>query len=89
VYPTPDADPNAGVLGASIRVTDATGWSFSLGTNLAGNFYSAEPVTFPLQVCVEQGGAARCMETLAAYGSCNACHAWPPANGAPGRITIP
>jgi len=89
VYQTPDADPDAGVLGASIRVTDANGWTFSLRSNLAGNFYSAEQVAFPLQVCVERGGADRCMETPVAYGSCNACHAWPPADDAAGRITVP
>jgi hypothetical protein len=88
VYETPNADPNAGVLGAHVDVTDANGWSFQLRTNLAGNFYSAEQVAFPLHVCVELNGSApRCMQSPAQYGSCNACHTSPGVDGANGRIT--
>ena len=38
----------AGVRGAHITITDANGWSFTLRSNDAGNFYTAEPVAFPL-----------------------------------------
>jgi hypothetical protein len=89
LYDTLDADPNSGILGASVDITDANGWSFQLRSNLAGNFYSAESVAFPLQVCVEYGGNRTCQQSPVAYGSCNACHTVPPTNGAQGRITVP
>ncbi len=58
-------------------------------SNLAGNFYSAESVAFPLRVCVERNGAVQCMQATAESGSCNACHTWPPNGEAPGRVTAP
>lgn len=89
IYDALDADPNAGVLGAYVHVTDSSGWSFELRSNLAGNFYSAERVAFPLQVCVERGGSLLCAQSPHEYGSCNACHAQPPIDGAAGRLVAP
>jgi len=89
VYAAPDADPNAGVEGVLVHVTDATGAQLTLRSNLAGNFYSAEVLAFPLQqVCVERAGASSCMQNVA-QGSCNSCHTLPSQNQAPGRITAP
>ena len=88
VYPALDADPNAGVEGDEVEVTDTAGFAFSLRTNQAGNFYSAESVRFPLAVCVSRGGAKSCMQSPVASGACNACHQ--PGSGlAPGRIQGP
>ncbi len=88
VYAALDADPNAGVEGDGVEVTDSAGFAFSLRTNQAGNFYSAETVRFPLAVCVSRGGAKSCMQSPVASGACNACHQ--PGSGlAPGRIQGP
>ena len=89
VYPTATSAAGDGVLGARVHVRDASGFAFTLRTNLAGNFYSAESVALPLEVCVEHGGAEKCMPIPAPQGSCNACHRQPPRNGAPGRLHVP
>jgi hypothetical protein len=88
VYPYPDANPDDGLEGIHIHVSDAAGTTFTLKSNQAGNFYSAENVAFPLEVCVERGGATRCMENVV-QGSCNSCHTIPSQNHAPGRVTAP
>jgi hypothetical protein len=70
-------DPNdlaLGVEGAQVHLTDANGWSFSLRTNEAGNFYSRENVAFPLQACISRGAASKCQVSPVANGSCNSCH---------------
>jgi hypothetical protein len=89
VYPTLDANADAGIEGVDVQVTDASGFAFHLHTNLAGNFYSAEQVAFPLQVCVSRNGATRCMEASSPHGACNLCHALPPLGEAEGRIAAP
>jgi hypothetical protein len=89
VYSTVDADPKAGIEGVDVQVTDATGFAFQLHTNLAGNFYSAEKVAFPVHVCLSRNGSVRCMEGLSPHGACNLCHALPPLEGAEGRIAAP
>jgi hypothetical protein len=60
----------AGRMGANVVITDAKGWSFTLRSNRAGNFYTAEGVALPLRVTVD--GAA--MGPLVTDGSCNCCH---------------
>lgn len=89
VYPTAGAAAGDGVLGATVRVTDANGWTFGLRTNAAGNFYTAERAVFPLRVCVEYRGASSCMSDPVASGACNACHQVPASGDADGRITVP
>ena len=86
VYPAVDASAGAGIEGASIQVTDAAGATLAVHSNLAGNFYSAERVAFPLRVCVSRSGAVQCMLTPAPHGACNFCHALPPVAGTLGRI---
>jgi hypothetical protein len=83
VYAAADAAADAGVLDARVHVTDANGWSFMLRTNAAGNFYSAESVTFPLKICIERGGAEQCQVSAITSGACNSCH------GAGNRIWVP
>ena len=59
----------------TIHVVDAKGQSLSLVTALNGNFYTATPVTYPVQV-----KASLCPSTVSmvgpvqAPGSCNGCH---------------
>ncbi len=60
----------AGRMGANVVVTDAKGWSFTLRSNKAGNFYTAEGVAFPLQVTVD----GTPMGPPVTDGSCNCCH---------------
>ncbi|HEY6004527.1 MAG TPA: hypothetical protein VIV57_16755 [Anaeromyxobacter sp.] len=74
IYDEPSAPGDAGLRGAEVRITDAEGQSFGLRTNRAGNFYTAEPVAFPLTVCVERHGVTSCMEEPVTRGSCNVCH---------------
>lgn len=56
--------------GARIAITDAGGKSFTLKANQVGNFYSAEPLTFPLTVSVN----GKPMPDPVKYGGCNMCH---------------
>jgi hypothetical protein len=87
VYPTPDAPEGPGVAGATVHVVDATGRALTLETNLAGNFYSAEPLAFPLEVTVQHAGRSASMEDPVPYGGCNGCHRLPPRQEAPGRVS--
>ncbi len=89
VYSEVNANANAGIEGVDVQVTDANGFAFTLHTNLVGNFYSAETVTFPVRVCVSRAGSARCMESPSPNGACNYCHALPPKGDADGRIAAP
>ncbi len=68
------ANPALGVEGAQVKISDAKGFSFSLRTNQAGNFYSRETVAFPLQACIERNGRTTCQQSPVTSGSCNACH---------------
>jgi hypothetical protein len=79
-----------GVGGVEVRLTDKNGRKLALTSNQAGNFYSAEPLAFPLQrACVERNGEVLCMRRDVPDGSCNSCHNDPPAWAAPGRIRSP
>jgi hypothetical protein len=88
VFPSTASAPGDGVRGAKVHVRDARGKSFTLRTNQAGNFYSAESVEFPLRVAVEHGGVTHEMEPDVTYGGCNGCHRQPPRGDAPGRISV-
>lgn len=73
------------VSAATILVTDANGVELKLITADNGNFYTSEPVTFPLTV-----GASKCPDTkfmtgTPQVGACNSCH----TGGAIGRIHLP
>lgn len=59
-----------GGKGSRIVVTDASGWTFTLHAAENGNFYTAEPVRFPLRVSVD----GEAMRDPVSYGGCNRCH---------------
>jgi YD repeat-containing protein len=61
--------------GQQVGITDANGKTFTRHTNLAGNFWTSEPVTFPLRVSVD-GVAMSDLVQASSRGSCNlaACH---------------
>jgi hypothetical protein len=90
LYDDPNASEDQGVQGADVELTDANGWTITLHTNQAGNFYTAEKLAFPLKAaCVNKDGRRDCMDPPVPYGGCNGCHTQPPQNDAPGRIALP
>jgi hypothetical protein len=58
--------------GQQVGIVDAAGKSFTLHTNKAGNFWSSEPITYPLRVSVD--GTPMPAAVTAGGGSCNRCH---------------
>jgi hypothetical protein len=58
--------------GSRVIVTDRDGKTISLTGNEVGNFYTAEPVAFPVRVSVD----GKLMPTTQgpSYGGCNRCH---------------
>lgn len=68
------SNPAVSVEGAQVQITDATGFSFSLRSNLAGNFYTRETVSLPLQACIQNNGHKTCQQSPVTSGSCNSCH---------------
>lgn len=56
--------------GSSVTVVDQNGRSVTLTGNQAGNFYTAEPLAFPLTAFVN---GAKMPDPLT-YGGCNVCH---------------
>jgi hypothetical protein len=88
VFPALDSSPSDGLRGASVHLTDANGRSITLRSNAAGNFYTAEPLRFPLRVSVTIGGRTEAMEDPVDYGGCNHCHAVPAQDDAEGRLTL-
>ena len=96
VYGSPDAGTADGVAGVQVVVTDSTGKTLTLVSNAAGNFYTAEPLSFPLASLMVQNGKHRMAMNLdpsiampPQIGSCNLCHTQPPAFTAPGRLFVP
>jgi hypothetical protein len=89
LYRRPDAGEGDGLEGAHVLLTDAIGRSYTLTTNAAGNFYTAEALEFPVQVSVQKDGVEVWMSTAAVVGGCNGCHTSPPTNSAPGRLYLP
>ena len=68
------AAPTEGVEGVQVEIADASGFSFSLRTNLAGNFYTAETLRLPLRACLSRNGATTCQQSPVTSGACNSCH---------------
>jgi hypothetical protein len=68
----------AGRQGARVTITDGNGKSFTLRSNQAGNFYSAEGLVFPLAGISVDGAAMPQVpaQVRGPYASCNAsrCH---------------
>lgn len=87
VFRDPHAAASRGVYAAEVQVTDKAGKVVTLRTGGTGNFYTAEPLEFPVQVEVRAGGLVARMAD-APTGRCNGCHAVEPQDGAAGRIFI-
>jgi hypothetical protein len=76
-------------VGASVVITDATGQTYTLPVNRAGNFFFAGSMPLPFTAKVTNGGNERAMVTPQMNGDCNSCHTQQGASGAPGRIMLP
>jgi hypothetical protein len=85
----PPPDTAVGVEGAEIEIVDADGFSFSLRSNLAGNFYSRESVRLPLSACIARGGATICQQSPVTSGACNSCHGLPQLGAPQPPLTAP
>jgi hypothetical protein len=89
VFPTAGAAPHEGVESATVRLIDANGKQVALATNAAGNFFTHEALSFPVQVVLEWQGRTVVKARPVDSGACNGCHRVPPGGGAPGRIHLP
>lgn len=70
-----DADGTEPLVGAIVRVTDADGNVVEMTSNAVGNFYTADPLTFPILAEVEKDGEIVEMQGEQSTGACNSCHA--------------
>ncbi|GEJ59329.1 hypothetical protein [Anaeromyxobacter diazotrophicus] len=92
VYRTAGDDPAPGLEGVQVTIEDARGKVVRLSTNRAGNFWTSEPLAFPVAVELQREGAERKASVRrgpCASGECDACHARPGKHGAPGRLYAP
>ncbi len=88
VFSAPDAQSDGGVQGALVLIADANGRQLTLRSNSAGNFYTAEPLQFPLTVSVAGTQAQHVMTAAVEVGACNACHVPATSTGDPGRVYV-
>jgi hypothetical protein len=87
------ATGGSAISGASITVKDASGQTFDIVSQADGNFYTSNPVQFPVTVyaseCQIQQGGVPMMATVTSQqsGGCNAsgCH----TTSSQGRIHLP
>ncbi len=85
VYATPDAPAGEGLRHVWVELTDAKGKTVTRETNPAGNFYTSEPLVFPIEVAVRQGNSRIYMPGGSMSGACNSCHQ-PASTSEPGRV---
>jgi len=76
----------AGVPGATMKVTDASGASVTITTGNDGNFWSSQAVTLPLSVSASLCPDTKAMTAKPQTGDCNSCHT---ATATQGRIHVP
>lgn len=89
VFTGPADPPGAGLRDVQVHLVDAAGRAIALRTNAAGNFYTREPLRFPVQARIEKDGVNRAMVGPVPHGGCNACHTVPPPSAGPaGRIAL-
>jgi hypothetical protein len=85
IYST--ATGGAALTGATVTVKDASGTTFDVISQLDGNFYTTQPVTFPLTVYASSCPSVQPMVATVAAGGCNkvGCH----TSNAQGQIHLP
>lgn len=69
-----NATGNSGFSGATITITDANGKTIDIVTHRNGNFWTMEPLAFPVLVLASSCPSAVKMEASSATGDCNSCH---------------
>lgn len=69
-----DIDGSSPAAGVTVRLVDANASEVVLTTNAAGNFYTAEPLAFPISVEVDLNGNTVAMQSTEQTGACNSCH---------------
>jgi len=99
VMKAPNDDTNcAGIGGAVVRITDATGAVVDIPTTTDGNFFYGgdafradipSPIVMPYTAKVLLAGRERSMVQSQTSGDCAGCHTATGQNGAPGRILAP
>lgn len=92
VFSSPDAGADAGFEGTQVLVLDSDGKALTLSANSSGNFYTAEPLAFPIRVELQRGNKRMAMSDSPPLGSCNHCHSPTPPEGesdVPGRLFVP
>ncbi len=62
------------VAGATVELTDAKGNVLRILSSTNGNFYSEQPVTYPVNARATACPADNHMTAQAATGACNSCH---------------
>jgi len=86
---SPLAPTAPGLFNAEILILDSANRALTLRSNGAGNFYTAEPLTYPIHVSAQIGGQRFQMQESPPEGvSCNRCHALD-ATGAPVQPFVP
>jgi hypothetical protein len=68
------ATNNTGFAGATISITDNNGAKLDLVVNSNGNFYTKQPIAFPVLVIASSCPSAVKMTLASADGRCNRCH---------------
>jgi hypothetical protein len=76
----------AGVGGATVTITPASGPAVTLVTRASGNFYTSAALTPPLTISVTDGTNTNVMNAGASSGACGSCHK--PAGAAAARVHV-
>ena len=78
-----------GVEGVTIEIfTPDMRLQSTMVSNGVGNFWTTDPITFPIVTRIMKGDIIRQMVMPAAMGSCASCHQTSPKNGAPGPMYL-
>lgn len=90
VYGSPSASCNTGGLaGVKVEILRMNGSvQATLTTNSVGNFFTDQPIEFPLRVRLSKDGKTAEMLSPQRSGSCASCHQNPGLSGAPGRVYL-
>ncbi|HEY3446818.1 MAG TPA: hypothetical protein VGK67_10665 [Myxococcales bacterium] len=89
VYPERNSGDSQGTAHVYVELTDADGKTVSMETNPVGNFYTSEPLSFPLTARARRGDQRYEMSIPVPVGSCNGCHNLSPDSEPGGRLIGP
>lgn len=63
-----------GASGATIKVTDSTGYTATMTTNSVGNFYTSHRLVPPLTATITTSAGTQAMGSTVNTGACDSCH---------------